>query len=274
MYTLDGMYTELATLIPRYKAENLWAIKWFDPVNANNILDAWRLYKCTSRNALGMLLLGEEGMRKKVDLLLNFGLTSAHGVEIDEANFLNPLIQQRINLGGPTAPQFVGPGSILSDRKWNPLLNDAWLLGGVNGLQDFHLVTEGVGPIPVDVVATRRSAFGAAAPQYQKIPIQKWKSWFQRTPQILFETWGPRVFAREAVGLMTFGYQPVFTNHELGFRCVDTSAARGATFRQYLNALSAIQFHLGPGGRTTVLTALSNYLFGEPNFLGQARALP
>jgi hypothetical protein len=91
---------------------------------------------------------------------------------------------------------------------------------------------------------------------------------------MLFERWGPRVFAREAVGLMTFGYQPVFSDQELGFQCVNAAAATGATFRQYLGALSAINFHLGSAGRNTVLGALSNFLFGDPNLLPAARALP
>jgi hypothetical protein len=274
MYTINSVYPELATLIPQYRADNAWAIRWFEPVNADNILNAWRLYKATSRNALGLLLLGEEGMRKKVDLLINFGLTSAHGPEDDEAAFLGAVGVQRNLLGIPGAPQFVGPGSILSDRKWNPLLNDAWLLGGVHARQDFHLVTEGVGSVSFDLVATRRAAFGPAAPGYQRTPIQKWKNWFLRNPQILFESWGPRVFAREAIGLMAFGYEPVFSNQQLGFRCVDPQAATGATFRRYLAALSAVNFQLGSAGRNTVLSALSNFIFGDPNLLSAARALP
>jgi hypothetical protein len=274
MYTINSIYPELATLIPQYRADNAWAMRWFEPVNADNILNAWRLYRATSTNALGLLLLGEEGMRKKVDLLINFGLTSAHGPEDDEAAFLNSVGLQRNLLGIPGAPRFVGPGSILSDRKWNPLLNDAWLLGGVHGMQDFHLLTEGVGSITFDIVATRRAVFGTAAPGHQRTPIQKWKNWFLRNPQILYERWGPRVFAREALGLMAFGYQPVFSDHELGFQCVNAQAATGATFRRYLAALSAVNFQGGLVGRNAVLTALSNFLFGDPNLLLAARALP
>lgn len=271
MYTLDTLYPELATLIPRYRADNAWAVPWFDPANADNILNAWRLYEVTARNALGLLLLGEEGMRRKVNLLINFGLTSAHGPEDDEAAFLNAIGQQRARLDVPDAPQFVRPGSILSDRKWTPLLNDAWLLGGVHGRQDFHLVTEGVGRIAFDLVATRRAAFGRAAPGGQNTPVQKWKKWFLRNPQIFFESWGPRVFAREALGLMAFGYQPVFSNHGLGFRCINAQAATDATFHDYLVALSALNFQGGLAGRNTVLGALSKFLFDDPGLLLAAR---
>lgn len=38
MYTLDTIYPELATLIPQYRADNAWAVRWFDPANADNIL--------------------------------------------------------------------------------------------------------------------------------------------------------------------------------------------------------------------------------------------
>ena len=274
MYTINSMYNELAPLIPLYRQDNSWAINWFAPVNADNILEAFRLYKATYQNSLGLLLLGEEGMRKKQDLVINFGLTSAHGPEDAEAQFLNSLIPERQRLGGANAPKMIGPGSILSDRRWTPLLNDAWLLGGVHRQQDFHHVAEGVGSVAFDIVAERRAAFGAAAAQYNKTPIEKWRRWFLRNPQILYESWGPRVFTREALGLMTFGYRPVFSEHELGFRCANSQLAAGATFRAYFDALHALGFHQGVAAKQTVLTALSNYFFNDPNVLGQAKALP
>ena len=173
MYTdeqafVDEIRREYATI----KGQNIWAKKYFEHELPSNSASqhpeisarrCWALYTASRDNALGFLLLGEVSMRSKIELVQNFGLSSASGHEDDEpwlspwlgSEIKNPL-EAQANLSNVDPATLdpkknahlaglQGPGSILSDRLWTPLMNDAWLLGGVHRQQSFHLVTEGLG---------------------------------------------------------------------------------------------------------------------------------
>jgi hypothetical protein len=258
----------------------------------------WQLY-CKSRdNSLGFLLLGEVSMRSKLALVQNFGLTSAHGHEEDE-----PWLSPWLGTPAPAGPNanlakvpantlddkknthlrgLQGPGSILSDRLWTPLMNDAWLLGGVQKQQGFHLVTEGLGEARhtkrLDDLrgkeALERKILKFGTVQSNQTTVQDkinvvWQQWFTENPQYLYENWGPRVLVRELIGLMTFGYKPEFSRQQLGFTPSDPGAAEGATITQYTTALNDLDFHQGAdlAAKAKVLAALSNWLFGDATIL-------
>ena len=144
------------------------------------------------------------------------------------------------------APNVLGPGSILSDRNWSPLLNDSYILGGIHAGFEFHFAEDAA------------SAEFATMP-VQLTPVQKWQAFFKKHPETFWDdkTHLPRVLSRELIGLKTFGYRPEFSPHQLSFR---PTGSGNATFIRYLDALAA-------GGytgkdRVRVLEALSVFLFG------------
>lgn len=287
------------------QGQNSWAKKYFELEMTSTCPDAqavesaercWSLYVASRDNALGMLLLGEVSMRSKLALVQNFGLTSASGHE-DEEPWLSPWLGFDLRDPASARPNLTkipsgtldadknrrlqplqGPGSILSDRRWTPLMNDAWLLGGVHKRQGFHLVTEGLGQHKLETALTaitRKLVFEAKRakfdptltprPAEHQAKVQAiWQRWFLDNPTCLYESWGPRVLVRELIGLMRFGYRPVFSRQELAFECDDTNAAEGATIWAYSEALNTLSFHQGSdiSAKTKVLKALSNWLFG------------
>jgi hypothetical protein len=309
MYTLKQTFLdEIKRHYSTIKGQNSWAKKYFElemPANTPHeevsAERCWNLYVASRDNALGILLLGEVSMRSKLALVQNFGLTSAYGHEDDEP-WLSPWlgydvkdpVAARADLSKVPASTLdatknqhlkglQGPGSILSDRLWTPLMNDAWLLGGVQKKQGFHLVTEGLGQQKLEaamnrltskvVFEQRRAKFDATKKKnesdYTAATKAIWQQWFLDNPQYLYENWGPRVLVREMIGLMTFGYKPVFLRQELAFECDDDKRAMDSTICGYSDALNALLFHQGndPLAKSTVLKALSTWLFGKDDVL-------
>lgn len=137
---------ELAKCGDRYEADNAWFKKdWGE--QRLYAMNAWKLYEGASTNALGMLLLGSAKIRMDPELVSNFGVASAGGVgDGEEAELVDALEAERTNLraspGMRDAPSVLGPGSILNDKNWTPLLNDSYILGGVHGEHEFHFAEE------------------------------------------------------------------------------------------------------------------------------------
>lgn len=280
MYTAQSYTLGVKPILGRYKADNVW-VKWWKADDIDNVKIGWRMYEKAAKNALGFLLLGDTAIRTNKALLLNFGLTTAHGVqEQKDIAMIEQIMDQRRAFATPAKPaskavEILGPGSILSDKEWTPLLNDSFVLGGVNACQEFHLADDAFhtftpkAAAPPSLVAQRRAVFGEAAKGYApnlEPAKEKWKAYFQANPSVFWGSWGaPRVFAREVIGMKTFGYKPVYTMHELAFDCVDPGRAMGATFAQYLDALSAVNF--GAPNRADIMGAISEYMFGAKGIL-------
>ena len=110
----------------------------------------------------------------------------------------------------------LGPGSILNDKNWTPLLNDSYILGGVHGEHEFHLAEDSANAYP--------SRSRAVAPKEQ------WQSYFRTHTDAVWDTTRqvPRILARELIGLKTFGYRPQFFQEQLSFGARQSD---GATFR-------------------------------------------
>lgn len=68
-------------------------------------------------------------------LVMNFGLSSGSGLsDQDELRGVGELLAKRNQLEGPRSGPTIdvlGPGSILKDQNWTPLLNDTYILAGV-----------------------------------------------------------------------------------------------------------------------------------------------
>jgi hypothetical protein len=269
MYTAASYGTEVSRILRRYKVENTW-FKWWPKRDLDAVFNGWRMYQKSSTNALGFLLLGDTAIRTDKTLLFNFGLTSAHGVqEQKDIALIDSIMNKRQGFAQPghQAVQVLGSGSILSDKEWSPLLNDSFVLGGVNDCQEFHLADDAFERHQTHVT-DRIGVFGQVAQQYAPDPDpvkQKWRSYFRATPTVFWAAWGPRVFAREVIGMKTFGYRPIFTKYELAFECVDRGKAMGATFTQYIDALNAVGF--GAYDRKATMGLISEYLFGKRGIL-------
>jgi hypothetical protein len=281
MYTIQSYVRELKSILPRYKSDNAW-VYWWAAESAENALRGWRMYEKASQNALGFLLLGDTAIRTNKALLLNFGLTSAHGVqEARDLAMINEIMGQRTAMATAARPatELLGAGSILSDKEWTPMLNDSFILGGINACQEFHLAEEGFhaftpaprpaapqSMFPPSQFDQRRAVFGEAAKFAAPDPAKdRWKAYLQATPTVFWSGALPRVFAREILGLKAFGYKPVFAMQELGFVCVDQGKAMGATFTEYLNVLRAVNFQ--DRDKSSIMAAISEYLFGAKGIL-------
>lgn len=96
-----------------------------------NPLDAARraydIYKNTYHGNLPFILLGANRIRENIPLVDNMGLVTA-GHEKKKKN------SQPIQ------------GSILGEKQWSQLINDVFILGGMHGGKEFHLISDGQFP--------------------------------------------------------------------------------------------------------------------------------
>ena len=181
-------------------------------------------------------------------------------------------MNKRRGLAPGTAVEIMGPGSILSAKRWSPALNDALMLAGIHHYHEFHFALNGDeqhawreltsrsgGANPE--FAKRIERFGAAVRVQDKSkPIERvWLDFFHRVPRVFWESGNPRVFVRELMGLKLFGYKPVFTEHELGF--VFTGRGQAPTFMNYLKGLREIG--LERRDRSSIMRALGEFLFQD-----------
>jgi len=138
MWTLHQFTDAALRVLDRHKAENSWS-RWGSQDQAITIRNAWKLYEASARNYLGTLLLGDAKIRTNDSLLTDFGLTSGSGVGADELKQIQTVMEKRQKLAGPRAGPVIGglgPGSILNDQQWTPLMNDAFILGSDSQVAD------------------------------------------------------------------------------------------------------------------------------------------
>jgi hypothetical protein len=257
--------------VNRYENENRWFSKdsWGD--YSAYTMNAWRLYRAAYDTHLGMLILGSAKIRSDPTLVGNFGVTSAGGLEKEEDLQLLKLLEdkrsaQRKAPALSDAPKVLGQGSILNDKNWTPLLNDAFIIGGMHAGHEFH-VAEDAAHQHLRMLEQRQARGGRSSSD-----AEKWADFFKTHSDILWmSTAGvPRIFARELVGLSTFGYAPEFKPQQLSFRCADRDKAGRASFVGYLDAVEAAGFR--SGSSRSVLGALSKFLFGRADALTGAGA--
>jgi hypothetical protein len=198
-----------------------------------------------------MLILGGAKIRKDPALVGNFGVSSQAGPTDPEEKALVSELErlrktQRLAPGLADAPDVTGTGSILSDRTWTPLLNDAFILGGAHAGHEFHFAED-----------TVETYFNSRKPD-RATPKEKWMGFFKAHPEMLWD-WkldNPRVLARELIGLKAFGYTAEFLPQQLSFR--PTSSGH-PTFRNYLNALASANCRTGYS--VGLLRSISRFLF-------------
>ena len=252
---------QLTLCANRYETENEWFVKqaWGD--QHHYTLTAWRLYRAATTSALGMLLLGGAKIRKAQSLLANFGVTSAGGLnDPAELKLVEELERHRAAARQAPAlqdaPKVLGPGSILSDKNWTPLLNDSFILGGVHARHEFHLAEDAANGY--FEFLDRRATF--ERDKQTPNATEKWMGFFRAHPEMLWSKnpWAPRILARELIGLKAFGYHPAFSLQQLSFYADQPG---NANFTNYLNTVEAAGFR--SGNPKQVLDAISQFLFGK-----------
>lgn len=246
------------------------------------IEDALKMYHVALKNERRMLLLGDQKIRENELLMFNFGAASAFGVEDKQQGMIDKLdAQRRLNAQGaglarenaqgqrPAVKSFVpaapvaGSGSILGDKKWTGLMNDSFILGGAHARMEFILALQDFDQFDQERQKTRQAS--SAADQVPEDYQQKWKLYLKGNPEILWNgTYGcPRVFARELIGLETFGYFPKFNRGQLGFS--PGYGTENADFQKYIDALNKAGFISTVKER--ILSSVSEFLFEDAKAL-------
>jgi len=242
-------FNEARACVGDYKRDNSWFYQQGNPFPGiadedDHIYAAFKIYRRASAPSLGRLLLGDTKIRKDPTLVQNFGLASGSGIQDQaEVEMVRLLDEKRRKLFGRNYTSVTDSGSILSDKKWSPLLNDALMLGGAHSRIDFFFAEDRASMVP----------------QAHASAKDWWLTVFNTYPDILWGSWGgPRVFARELIGLKLSGYRPVFSYHQLGF---DAGAAQMRSFRDYLEALRAANFE--SANKAAIISPISEWLFGS-----------
>ncbi|MBG6199410.1 hypothetical protein IWQ48_000528 [Labrenzia sp. EL_13] len=141
---------EIRPLWNHYRKDNKWVGKWDPSWNEDKVMEdfvaaAYNLYEATSRNALKLVLLGGTGIRLNKELIANFGVTGANGIQ-DQATEVHVTAEQQLRTEGTKRPvpsvPVVEVGSILSEKNWTPLLNDALIVGAATAGQQFQIALE------------------------------------------------------------------------------------------------------------------------------------
>ena len=284
MLTEKQFIDEVFKLRLIYREDNQWVGKWDESWNDDVVMTkfvkaAYALYKGTATNALKLTLLGGTEIRLDKGYVRNFGVTAANGIQdaqtalwVQQAMTWRKFMGHhnsngRYNAQRPlkTVVPVTGVGSILSEKMWTPILNDALILGAIAGSQTFALALtadEQAGWQRMNGDKANKTAVLAAKFGNSKNLTDAWKNFLNAHPKMFFDDFGPRVFTREMLGLKFFGYKPEFSWHQLGFQKGPGAKGEQPTFTNYANKLRAVHFHY-PVDRAGITAELSMFLFND-----------
>jgi hypothetical protein len=157
-----------------------------------------------------------------------------------------------------TAVPVVGSGSILSTRGWSPMLNDAFIMGGVHSGHQFHVALNNDESGLFD--RTKNAGLSTR---------DNWRLFFRANPRSLWdsERGVPRVLMREFICLKASGYAPNFDREQLIFGNKKDGAADKAVFRVYLTALHELGFQRASESKDKLAKAVSEFLFEDGDAL-------
>ena len=276
-----AFYQEAFTAFQRYSLDNAWfdfqkpGSKFDMQAPVSYIFASYGAYEKVYESPTKITLLGDTKLRTDYDLVMNFGLSSARGVQEAECKkFIDELQNERKDIAkgvpikdpkvllinpnakGVEAIAVEGAGSILSTQKWSPMLNDSFIMAGVHYGHDFGLALTG------DEVV----AYDGLAPGDAK---ERWLQFFLKSPGSLWSESKmgsfPRVLMRELIGLMTFGYEPSFHKDQLSFTPKNVKAANESSLSGYLTALANVRFQ--EKDKQKCMGAISKFLFGDAEAL-------
>ena len=294
MLSRDQFVTQVLDVSQKYIDDNTWfhrfVTDWRDVQKmVKLVLSAYKLYRATATNTLKLTLLGGTEIRSDDAYIRNFGVTGASGIQDDDtARYVVTEIMRRDARARNVDPNANNPdntqvpvlgGSILSEKDWSPLLNDALIIGSVTSHQLFSLaltVTEqadwltqnyddqGLNPQQVEAEEKKRKMMHLKRAFGHKIDCKRaWEEFFDNHEGMLWNQQDncPRVFARELLGLSCFEYEPIFTWHEVYFRLKKGKAPR-PRFDRYIQKLRDVGFENGAANKATIMGAVNDFLFG------------
>lgn len=258
MRALKDFYRSHDAYVQRY-------VSWNDDNCYEKCIDvAYKMYMLARDTKNGFLPLGDEGIKKWKDLVFNLGLASVTAPEEMDTDFVNELnLHRSLQRDGIRTTRktssfpieisnITDSGAILSDKIWTTMMNDAFILGGTERSHPFVLV---LSPEPTKKSGNKLSEHlmweqvkNKALPiriglSYEEKWRYKWLSFFASNPQIIYRTGsernGPRVLARELLGLSFFGYKPIFAENQLSFVRRNSTPT---SFTTYLHKLLKLHF--------------------------------
>src|ERR1700722_848413 len=151
--TVQRISAEIKALSARYIADNSWfrfySGSGLDPMAPESYADAaGRAYVHVQKSVVPILL-GDTKLRSDQELVSNFGLSDGESgsaapepgpgrpgvpvIPIAGASMASAAASAR----PPASANPANPGGILSNAKWSPMLNDAFILGGINSNKQF-----------------------------------------------------------------------------------------------------------------------------------------
>eukprot|EP00903_Cladosiphon_okamuranus_P001015 g1013.t1 len=288
---------EIDALVAIYRQDNRWVGSVISPSwnyeyhMYHYIRAAYLLYRATGRNALKHVLLGGTNIRKSREYIMNFGVTAANGIQDPETeDAVQYTEQERADI--VTRPRDFPPmnadnrvisaqkvGSILSEKRWTPILNDALIIGAATGNQNFMIALEPYEQgLWRECEATLRPALVRLRDQYaqrfggnpsdefvrntQEYRHMVWQRFFSWNLGMFWDTNynNPRVLTRELLGLAMFHYKVELGDRQIGFR--PRLGHPDPTFAAYVNGLRNLRFHDGTA-RARIMRAVSTFLLGD-----------
>jgi hypothetical protein len=174
-----------------------------------------------------------------------------------------------------------GPGSLLSNPEWTPMLNDAFILGGLHTNLTFVVALntdeqKAWSEQKASAMQSLIKRFGSMTePAKARLARESWAN-FIRDYQDGHMLWDrklniPRVFLRELLGLRAFGYTAKFSEYQLSFECTDAGKADEANFFPYVDMLANIGFK-DASKKASILKAISEWLFEDDSALSKLAA--
>lgn len=200
-------YTSIEEYRPHYEAASLAAqavhgiIAQTKPVVATV---GWQLYQNALRPALGFQTFGRHVTGDKAKALMKFRDDHPTAQLPKDLIGMNHSEKFFKNFGVVNDAE-AGSVLLMGGGKWNFTINDSWLLGGVNGLQDFYSAS----PILKDNVLDKRYILS--------------------------------ITGRELFGLAIFGYRMVKTAYGIGFTPGSDKLATNANLVDYQAAIAQLK---------------------------------
>lgn len=293
MLSLEKFTEQLVELSDEYRRDNAWVNKWAhwdnDEIMAKFISCAYNLYSATASNRLKLTLLGGTEIRLDDQYIRNFGVTGTNGIQDEDTRFyvrrererrLKTMLYPSPKASNPVSyTPVITTGSILSEKSWTPILNDALIIGAVTAGQDFALALTPIEQKDWEDMNKETDAKskphmmqgGGAKNKFlaDKFGQSKavWKKFLNSQRRIFIDcrTGAPRVFTREMLGLYFAGYKPEFSSNQLGF---SAQGRKQLDFKTYLRNLRSVGFHLGKPSEKKVMETISKFFFEDETAIG------
>lgn len=288
---------EVDALVPIYRQDNAWVggvitPSWnFEYHMHHYIRAAYLLYQATGRNELRFVLLGGTSIRKSRAYIMNFGVTAANGIQDPEtetevrytdrartAAVAAPRVQAAANPDNRVIPA-QGIGSILSEKRWTPILNDALIVGSATAQHDFLIALDRYEQgIWRECEATLKPELERMRAEYahrhggnppdaflkntEEYRYMVWQRFFSWNLGMFWDSNynNPRVLTRELLGLAMFGYEVKLGDKQIGFR--PRTNVPDPTFATYVAGLRNLGFE-DNRARARIMRALSTFLLGN-----------